>query len=122
MENKIDNIKKLFVVVTILPRGKKDLFIDIAEKYNSNASINFLGHGTASNEIISYLGFDPKEKDILCSVIREDYVKDSLLEIEDKFKTIKNGGVAFAIPFESIIGNSKYLFLANYKRSDSVGK
>lgn len=121
--NKSEKVKGLKIIVSIIPRGKKEIFIDLIEKYKANVQMNFLAHGTATDEIISYLGLDSKEKDILFSVLLEDQVNDCLLEIEDKMKSIKHGkGIAFSIPMESIMGNFNYLLLANIGRSDSFGK
>lgn len=123
-KKKEDNgYKKLKIIISIVPRGKKEIFIDLVEKYESNISMNFFGKGIASEKVINSLGLDSNNKDVICSLIREDKVKDCLLELEDKIKALKHSdGIAFSIPLESIIGNRNYLFFANLGRSDLNGK
>ena len=70
--------------------------------------------GTASTEMLSYLGLTETEKTLIISVIREDMEKSVLNTLEKKFKTIKNGkGIAYTVPLTSTIGVAIYQFLSN---------
>lgn len=105
--------KKLKALFTIVPRGKKDIFIDLIEGFDVNAHMAFYGKGTASDEILNMLGLDTRIHDVIVSIIREDMVRDCILAIEDKLSGFKNiNGIAFAVPLESLIGNVNYLMLA----------
>ncbi len=119
MANKINkkesttDVKKLKLMITIVPHGKKDVIMELIEEFEVNYQLYRFGQGTASNELSSLLGMNTNEKDIIFSVIREDLANDCLLRLEDRFEKIKNGGISFTVPFESIIGSSNYLFLSN---------
>jgi len=109
-----ENLKQLKLLFVIIPKGKKELFSFVIEKYECNLHLNIGANGTVSDELVSILGLDNKEKDIILCFLREDKVEDCILEIEDKLKVFKNDeGIAFSVPLESIIGNSNYLFMAN---------
>jgi len=70
--------------------------------------------GTASTEMLTYLGLTDSEKALIVSVIREDMEKAALATLEEKFSTIKNGkGIAYTVPMTSTIGVAIYQFLSN---------
>ena len=70
--------------------------------------------GTASTEVLHYLGLTDTDKSVIFSVIREDRVAAALSALEEKFKTIKNGkGIAFTTPMSGTIGVAIYQFLSN---------
>ena len=74
------------------------------------------GLGTATSDLVDMLGLNI-QKAVILSVVREDRVDTIMKVLEEKFETIKNGkGVAFAVPFSSIIGVNNYQFLSNYRQ------
>lgn len=105
--------KKLFLLISILPHNKRSLLMDIIEEYEVNYHLSFFGRGVADEKVKEMLGLNDNHRDILFSVVREDKIKDCIARVEDKLLTLKAGGVAFAVPFESIIGIKNYLFCAN---------
>lgn len=114
MNNSVDQLKKLKIIVSIVPQGKKEIIIDMLEEFEVNYSISFPGNGTSTNELMKMLGFENNNRDVIFSFIRENKVKDALLSIEDKFKKFKyHQSIAFSIPVKSIIGMQNYLFLSN---------
>ena len=73
-----------------------------------------LARGTADEKMRSYIGLTDSDKAVIFSVIQEKKVPDALHMLEDKFDTIKNGkGIAFTVPFSSVIGTLIYGFLSN---------
>ena len=53
-------------------------------------------------------------KAVIISVVREDMVDTIMKCLDEKFSTIRNGkGIAFAVPFSSVIGVNIYRFLSN---------
>lgn len=112
----VDNIapKGLKVLFTIIPHGKKEVFMDLIESFDSNTQMCFYSKGTASNDLLNLLGLLNNQRDVIVSILREDKVGDCILAIEDKLNSFKHEkGISFAIPFESLIGNTNYLMLAN---------
>jgi hypothetical protein len=72
------------------------------------------GQGTATTEMMRFLGYSDNKKAIIISVIREDRANAALQFLNEKFKTIKNGkGIAFTVPMTSTIGVAIYQFLSN---------
>ena len=110
------NVKKLKLLVTIVNRSKALFYLDILEQHEINMQLVMYGNGTASSEMLGYLGLAETEKAVIFSLIREDKVKGALSMLHDKFDKVRNGkGIAYTIPLSSIIGVSVYQFLSNNK-------
>lgn len=115
MVKKIKNLKKLKLLITVVPEGKKEVILDLLEDYYKvNYSFCSQGKGTVPNELMDYLGLSSNERDVIFSFVRSDKAKDAILGLEDKFKKVGiNQSMAFTIPLQSIIGMHNYLFLSN---------
>lgn len=106
--------EKIKILVTIVDRKKADFYTSVLEGYNVNMQSIIYGHGTATSEILAYLGLHQSDKAVIISVVQENKIKEILNAYEDKYFKIKNGkGIAFTIPIKSIIGVAVYKFLAN---------
>ena len=71
------------------------------------------GTGTIPQELAAALHSNT-DKAVILSVIKEEFVKPILNAYEDKYFKLRNGqGIAFTVPFSSIIGKASYQFLAN---------
>ena len=109
-------IKKLKVLFTVVDRSKTEFYLDVLSQFEVNFQMVTGGLGTAQSELISMLGLNV-HKSVIVSVIREDLTQEIMNCLEEKFETIKNGkGIAFAVPFSSIIGVNNYQFLSNYRQ------
>ena len=103
---------KLMLLVTIVARHKADFYLDLLQQFEVNMQMEVSAFGTARKGF-GLLESD-LEKQVLFSVIREDNLPHAVAALEDKFATIRGGkGVAFAIPFTSMIGVASYQFLSN---------
>lgn len=112
-EKKLD-ILKLKLLVTIVDRNKTIFYMDLIEQYKVNFQMSVNAEGTASAEILKGLGLLKTDKAVIFSAIRDDEEKKILSKLSEKFETIRNGkGVAFTVPFSSIVGVSSYKFLGN---------
>ena len=115
-------IKKLKLLVTIVPRSRTLLFIDLLEQFEVNMQLVIYGKGTADSEMLNYLGLAESEKAVILSVIREDKIKEALYQINEKFDKVRNGkGIAYTIHMKSIIGVAAYQFLSNNKTVKKEG-
>lgn len=122
MNNKIEDLKKLKLLISIVPHGKKEIITDLLENYDVNFSYSVRGKGTASEDLIEMLGFNDDYRDIIFSFIRAEKAGDAILALEDKFTKFKNHkSIAFTIPLSSVIGMQTYLFLSNLG-GEYVGK
>ena len=109
-------IKKLKLLFTVVDRNKAEFYLDFLSQYEINFQTALAGKGTAHSELIAMLGLNI-DKAVLISVVREDMVDTVMKGLEEKFTTIKNGrGIAFAVPFSSVIGVNNYQFLSNNKQ------
>ena len=58
-------IKKLKLLVTIVPRSRTLLFIDLLEQFEVNMQLVIYGKGTADSEMLNYLGLAESEKAVI---------------------------------------------------------
>ena len=103
---------KLMLLVTVIPRSKADFYLDLLQSFEVNVQLEVSAYGTASKSL-GYLDAD-REKQALFSVIREDNVENALAALDERFGTIRGGkGIAFTVPFNSMVGVAAYQFLSN---------
>ena len=106
-------IKTLKLLCTVVDRPKGEFYLDVISQFSVNCQMVLAGQGTASSELTRLLGLEP-HKAVLLSVAREDRVEEIMNCLEEKFHTIRGGkGVAFAVPFSSVIGVNLYQFLSD---------
>ena len=106
--------KKLMLLFTIVNRNKAEFYVDVLQKFEINMQIVLAANGTADTSIQSLLGLTESEKSVIISVVRRDKSRAALLELEEKFKTVKGGkGIAYTVPMTSTIGVAIYQFLSN---------
>lgn len=111
-------MNKLDLLITIVNRKKNDYYTDLIQTYDVNFIFKVLGEGTASKQIQALLGLTVSEKVVIFSVIKRDQATKLLATLETKFHTIRDGkGIAFTIPFSSVIGRSIFGFLSNNKNT-----
>ena len=109
------NSGKLMLLVSIVPNNKAEFYTDLLQ---SSFEVNFQwtsrARGTANAEMLSLSEWNDQTKTAIFSVIKQERAKEALATLEEKFKTIKKGkGIAFTVPFSSIIGVAAYGFLSN---------
>lgn len=114
-EKKEQKPKKLFLMITVLERGKSQKFIPILEKHDVVVQMTMLGKGTASSEILNYLGLAENEKDILFSLVKEDKIHLIYQEVSP-FLEKKGYGISFTIPLTSIVGKTLYQYLIQHHK------
>ena len=106
--------QKLKLLFTVVNRNKAEFYIDLLQSFDVNMQMTMAAWGTASSEMLTYLGLTSSEKALIISVIKEDMEKAALNMLEEKFNTIKNGkGIAYTVPMTSTIGVAIYQFLSN---------
>ncbi len=104
----------LKLLVTVINRSKTELFLDYLSSFECNMQLSMAAEGTASTDMLRYLGLTDSDKTVIFSVIREDREEAALRFLEEKFKTVKKGkGIAFTVPMTGVIGVAIYQFLSN---------
>ena len=105
---------KLKLLITVVNRSKTELFLDYISSFEVNMQTSMAASGTASTDMLRYLGLTDSDKAVIMSVIREDKEDAALRFLDEKFKKVKNGkGIAFTVPMTSVIGVAIYQFLSN---------
>lgn len=103
------------LLVSIVPNNKAEFYTDLLQ---SSFEVNFQwtarARGTANAEMLSLSEWNDQTKTAIFSVIKQERAKEALATLENKFNTIKKGkGIAFTVPFSSMIGVAAYGFLSN---------
>lgn len=112
-ENNVAPIK-LKLLITVVNRNKAEYYLDLIQSHDVNMQAVALANGTADQNTLRLLGLTDTEKAVIFSVIKSDKLPDALIQLEEKFKTVKGGnGIAFTVPFTSVIGTLIYGFLSD---------
>ncbi len=112
--NRMTAPQKLKLLFLIINRSKAEFYMDFLQSFAVNLQFSSAASGTANTEMLSYLGLTDNEKTVIFAVIRADRASEALRQLEEKFRTIKNGkGIAYTVPMTSIIGVATYQFLSN---------
>lgn len=113
-KKQVSSVRKLKLLITVVDRSKTLFYVDLLEQFEVNVQMVIYGRGTANSQMLDLLGLAETEKSVIISYIREDKVKEALETLDEKFHRVKNGkGIAYTVPFDSIIGVSMYQLLSN---------
>lgn len=106
--------KRLLLLVTIVNRQKAEFYMDLIQNLGANMQFTVLGEGTADASMRSLLGLTETDKSVIFSVITEERQNKILQVIDEKFNSIRDGkGIAYTVPFSSVIGASVFNFLSD---------
>ncbi|MBQ6920898.1 MAG: hypothetical protein IJQ72_03250 [Bacilli bacterium] len=112
-----NELKKLVFYVVIVNFGQGDNIVRILKANHSTAQFIQAGEGTATNKIRDILNIDDNRKEVIYTLIREDYISDLQKELEAYFVASKrNAGVGFAIDLDSFMGVKLYKFFTQTVR------
>ena len=102
----------LYLMTTIVDRKIVNKFIDLYKENSLNVRFWALGLGTASNDILDYLGLDNPEKAVAFSVLEENSWLEIKKQLQKKLQIdAPGGGIAFITPLSSIGGKKVLQFL-----------
>lgn len=102
----------LYLMTTIVDKKDAKKYLDLYQENDLNVMYLTLGAGTASNEVLDYLGLDSAEKAVSFSVLEENSWINIKKQLEKKLKIdAPGGGIAFTIPLSSVGGKKTLQFL-----------
>lgn len=102
----------IYLMTTIVDRKITNKYIDLYKENNLNVMLLTLGLGTASNDILDYLGLDNPEKAVAFSVIEEHSWIQIKKQLQKKLQIdAPGGGITFITPLSSIGGQKALHFL-----------
>uniref|UniRef100_UPI0040579E73 P-II family nitrogen regulator n=1 Tax=Acetatifactor sp. TaxID=1872090 RepID=UPI0040579E73 len=112
----------LYMMTTIVNRKDVQKYLNLYQENNLHVMFLSLGFGTASNEVLDYLGLDSTEKAVAFSVLEENSWLQIKKQLEKKLKIdAPGGGIAFTIPLSSVGGKKTLQFLLesqNYQKEE----
>lgn len=102
----------LNLMTTIVDRKDLNRYMEVYRNHDLHVAFLALGYGTASNEILDYLGLESNQKAVSFSVIEERNWLIVKKQMEKKLKIdAPGGGISFTIPLSSIGGMKPLRFL-----------
>lgn len=103
---------KLYLMTTIVDRKVGKKYLELYKTNEQHVMFTSLGEGTASSDMLDYLGLDKAEKLIVFSVKEEEDWFLIKKQLQQKLKIdAPGGGIAFIIPLSSIGGKKALQFL-----------
>lgn len=117
----------IYLMTTIVDRKIINKYLELYRENELFVMFLTLGYGTATNDIMDYLGLDSTEKAVAYSVVEEDTWLKVKKELERKLRIdAPGGGIAYITPLSSIGGKKTLDFLLenpNYvKKEESTLK
>ncbi len=114
----------LSLLTTIMDRKNLNRYMSVYQDNGLHVAFLSLGYGTASNEILDYLGLESNQKAVSFSLIEESAWLTVKKQLEKKLKIDAPGeGIAFTIPLSSIGGRKPLQFLLetqDYKKEEET--
>lgn len=97
--------KRILMLCTIVNRGKGDKVVEYLQSEGITFNFVSLGRGTASSELLDYLGLGETKKEIVVSTIYKEDRSKLLKGLEEKITLRDPGkGIAFTISIGSVSG------------------
>ncbi len=107
-------MNSLQMMISIMDRERLPSFVSLYRSMNCTLHIVALGQGTASNEVLGYLGLSGSEKAVVFSVVTEEIFKGIRKELQQKMRIdVPGTGIVFTIPISSIGGIREYRYLTD---------
>lgn len=115
---------RLYLVTTVVNRKSAQKYLRLYKESGPAVTFSTLGSGTASGDVLDYLGLEATEKTVIFSVQeQEDWLSLKNL-LRKKLKIDAPGeGIAFTVPLSSIGGIGTLRFLISkedYRREEET--
>lgn len=103
---------KLCLMTTIVSRKQLKKYLRLYQEEDLQVMFITLGTGTASGDILDYLGLESMEKAVLFQVLEESAWENAKKKLRQKLQIDAPGeGIAFVVPLSSIGGKKALRFL-----------
>ncbi len=114
----------IYLMTTIVDRKIIKKYLELYRENELYVMFLTLGYGTASNEILDYLGLDSIEKAVAYSVVEENTWLTVKKQLQKKLRIdAPGGGIAFITPLSSVGGTKALHFLlenADYEKQEET--
>ena len=93
------------LMVTIVDRGKRDTVIRILKEEHIHFHYLTFGLGTASSELLEYLGIGEPKKDVVLSLVSEERIQHALERLSYELHLERPGkGIVAILPLSGLSG------------------
>ena len=107
-------MSNLQIMVSITDRDRLPSFIALYQEMNCTQHFVALGHGTASNEMLGYLGLSGSEKAVVFSVLTDEIFKNIKRELQRRMRIdVPGTGIVFTVPISSVGGIRELRYLSD---------
>ena len=104
-------MSKLNLMTTIVDRNQVRKYLHLYEEEGLQILLVTLGDGTASGDVLDYLGLEATEKAVIFSVLTDENFYKTKKSLQKKLQIdAPGGGIAFIVPFSSIGGKKALQF------------
>lgn len=104
-------MSKLNLMTTIVDRNQVRKYLHLYEEEGLQIMLVTLGDGTASGDVLDYLGLEATEKAVIFSVLTDENFYKTKKSLQKKLQIdAPGGGIAFIVPFSSIGGKKALRF------------
>lgn len=111
------------LMFTIVNRGYGEKIIHLFTERNATFNLLMLGKGTASTEILEYLGLGATDKELLLSLMPRHIAKELLVALDKQIGLNKPGsGVVFTIPLTSVAGSAAINYIKGLPQPEEGSK
>lgn len=105
---------KMDIIFTVVQRGLGEEVIEVTKSRGVYVSLICPGRGTATSRILEMFGLGATEKDVVLCFSKTDETHDVITAISEKMEFAKpGGGIAFAVPIQSVAGVKVLQYLTN---------
>lgn len=105
-------MSKLYLMTTIINRNVGKKYSNLYKDEGLQVMFITLGAGTASGDMLDYLGLENTEKMVVFSVLEKEGWKQTKKDLQQKLQIdAPGGGIAFIVPLSSIGGKRTLQFL-----------
>lgn len=117
-----DAPKRLRLLVLILERGAGEKAIQLLSKNRNHFNLSLHGEGTANTAVMDLLGLTDKRRDVVLSVLREEWLEEAMEDVRQSLHLDRPGnGIAFTIPINSVAGMRTLRIIAShFQQEDSI--
>ena len=98
-------LEKLYLMIAVLPRGKREIIEDLLKSYRVNTCYNTLAKGSFDKTLT---------RDAVFCLVRADMVKDVLFAIEDKCITLNaKNYMIYTVSVDRMTGIANYMMFSD---------
>ena len=96
---------KIDIIFTVVQRGLGEEVIEVTQSRGVYVNLICPGRGTATSSILEMFGLGATEKDVILSFVKTDETHEVITAISEQMEFTKpGGGIAFAVPVQSVAG------------------